>query len=405
MQAKGALMQLLLQRETTFRTPPGVPAAFKMPFTRYGVGRDPRKQRDPSINASPLADKSGQGDAVVEGAITSILDLRSVGHWLALALGVPTSHKAVTRQPTNITGVTLHYAQAATPAGNGTLAFAAAGTTLTWTANGETAGAPVNVGAGGRFTIPSGTANHGLVVEVAAGALPAQDKSDANIAVSATLKAHVFPFDLADRPSALLELGHTDTGKYYRTVGAKVNTLAYDLTALEQNIELGILAGAETEQAAAFDAAPTGYNGVRAAGAGGSIGNGADASLGTLVEGKVSLSNNMTGYPVVDGLEGYGLIDQGEIALGGSLKAVFDSAGAYALARAGTSTRLRLGSQATVGADTFALWWDIPNAEFIEKAIPKEGKSGLFAELEWAAHRVAAGTLPLCVLINDVAGY
>ncbi len=405
MQAKGALMQLLLQRESTFRTLPGAPAAFRMPFTRYGVGRDPRKQKDPSINSSPLPGKSGAGDAIVEGPITSIFDLRSIGHWLALLLGVPTAHKAVTKQPTNVTGVTIHYTQAATPAGNGTLAYTAVGTTLTWTAQGETAGAPVNVSAGGRFTIPSGSANHGLVVEVAAASLPVGNQSDADIAVSATLKAHAFPFNLTDRPTALLELGHTDTGKYYRTLGAFVNTLAYDLTALEQNIEMGIIAGAETEENAAWDAAPTAYESVRAAGAGGSISNGYDASLGTIVEGKLNFSNNAKGMSVADNREGHGLIDQGEITLGGSLKAVFDSASAYALARASTSTRMRLGSQAASGANTFALYWDLPNAEFIEKTVPKEGKSGIFVDLEWAAHRDTAGNLPLVTLINDVASY
>ena len=79
-QAIGAMMQLLLQRETAFRTRPTPAAAFRLPFTKYNMGRDPQKVRDPSISSSPLPGKSGLGDAIVQGSIESILDLRSIGH-------------------------------------------------------------------------------------------------------------------------------------------------------------------------------------------------------------------------------------------------------------------------------------------------------------------------------------
>lgn len=405
-QAIGAMMQLLLQRETAFRTRPTPAAAFKLPFTKYNMGRDPQKVRDPSISSSPLPGKSGLGDAIVQGSVESILDLRSIGHLLALLLGVPATHKAVTKQPTNVTGVTIQYAQTATPTGAGTLTYVNTGKTLAWKAQGDaTAGATVDVTAGGTFTLQSGTASHAVVVTVAAGALPTTDKSDTDIAVSATLKAHVFPIDLSIRPSALFELGHLDTGVYYRTLGAKINKLAYDLTAREQNITIDVLAGDETENASAHDAAPTAYASVRSCGSGGIISNGFDASLGTIVSGSMEINNNMTGYSLADGNEGYGLIDQGEMSIGGKIKTLFDGTGAYQLARTSTSTRMRVGSTALEGADTFGLYWDIPNVELVEKAVPKEGKSGLFVEVDWLAHRDTAGSLPIVTLINDVAGY
>lgn len=404
-QAKGASMQLLLQRETTFRTAP-TPDAFKLPFTRYNLGRDPRKVRDDSISSSPLPGKSGCGDAVVEGDIASILDMRGIGHWLALLLGVPTVKAAVTKQPTNVTGVTINYANAATTAGNGTLTYVAATKLLSWKAQGDaTAGATVDVTAGGYFTLESGTANHEIHVTVAAAALAVTDKSDTDIAVSATLKTHVYPIDLVDRPSALLELGHTDIGKYYRTVGAKVNSLSYDITAQEQNITLAIIAGAETEEASVFDATPTVLTPLRGCGHGGQLSDGSGTTLGTVVSGDIAVGNNMTGQPLADGLEGYGLIEQGDTSIGGKIRTVFDGAGAYALARASTSTRMRISSSVANGSDTFRLVWDCPNVELVEKAPPKEGKSGLYAELDWMAHRDSAGNLPLVMLTNDVASY
>lgn len=405
-QAVGALMQLLLQRETTFRTTPSPAAAFRLPFTKYNMGRDPQKVRDPSISASPLPGKSGLGDAVVAGSVESTLDLRSIGHWLAMLLGLPTTNKAVTKQPTNVTGVTMNYAESTCTAGAGTLSFTFAGKLLSWQAQGDgTPGATVDVTAGGRFTLQSGTAAHSVDVTVGAPALPGSDKTDTDITVHATLKCHVFPINLSIRPSALLELGHLDVAAYYRTLGAKVNKLSYDLTALEQNITVDILAGDETKYGTVHDAAPTSYASVRSAGAGGLLSNGYDTSLGTIVTGTMEIMNNMTGYTLADGREGYGLIDQGELLMQGNIKTVFDSTGAYELARTSVSTRMRVGSTAAVGADLFALYLDMPNVELVEKVVPKEGKSGIFVEVGWLCHRDTAGNLPLVSLINDVAGY
>ncbi|GEM_PF-4399339 len=412
-QAKGALTQLLMQRQSTFRDPPSPAAAFKLPFTKWNSGRDPQKVDDPSISASPLPGKKGCGNPVFSPTLESILDLRSIGHLLALLLGVPTAQAAVTKQPTNVTGVTVNYAESGTTAGNGTLSFTAAGTTLDWKAQGDaTAGTAVDVSAGGYFTLQSGTAAHSVHVTVAASALPVTDKSDADINVSATLKTHAFPITLTDRPSALFEAGFTDIGKYYRLLGTKLNTLGYDIGAKEQSISCGLIGAVESTEAAAFDAAPTSYQSVRACGGGGALWNGVDASLGSLTGGKIDISNQMNGRLTVKddraaiaANTGYGLITQEDLLIKGTVQAAFDGAGAYALALAGTSSRLRIGSRAAVGSDVFSLVWDIPNVEFVEKSIPIEGKSGIFADLEWMAHRDTAGTLPLVTLTNDVAAY
>lgn len=406
MQAKGASMQLLLQKEPSYRTPPASPDAVRLPFIKWGVGRDPRRQEDPSINNSPLPGKPGAGDAVSAGSASAILDLRSIGFWLSLLLGAPVTHKAVTVQPKNVTGVTVNYAETACPSGAGTLSFTASGKALTWAAQGDSGpGAAVDVSAGGYFLLPSGTAGKGLHVTVSASALPAADKADADVAVSATLKAHVFPITLDERMSALAELGHSDIGKYYRTSGVKLNKLSFDVSALQQNIDLELIGGEETESDIAWDAAPTAYNSVRACGSGGYISNGVDATLGSLTGGSLTVENGMEGKELIDGREGYGLVTQGDVKISGSVKAVFDSQGAFALARAGTSTRLRVGSSAVVGADTFALWWDMPHVDFGDKPMTKEGKSGLFVDTDWTAHSVASGELPLVLLINDVPAY
>lgn len=408
-QHKNALTQLLYQRAATFRQVPGAVDAVLLPYTSFNFGRDPRRTRDPSVAASPLPAPMSCGDAIVSGQVGSILDLRTAGFWLTLLYGAPTVYKAVTKQPTNVTGVMVHHANAATATGNGTLTYTAVGTTLAWKdAVDVAAGAAVNVGAGGRFTLQSGAANHEIVVHVVAGSLPGGNQADADIAVSGTLKAHVFPINLDDRPNALLEMGHLDAGnnKFYRYLGAMLNELSYDIMALEQNISMQFIAGEEVDPlpGAAWDATPTSYSPARACGHGGIITDGA-TGLGKMTGGTFRTNNGMEGVELGDGLEGYGLVNQGELTIGGTLRALFTSADAYALARANASTRMLVQSSAVSGADTFKLVADLPAVQFIEKVVPKEGKSGLFVDLDWQAHRLTSGVLPLIYLVSDVAAY
>lgn len=399
-QGRGALIRLLLQIEATYRTAPAA-AAVVMPFTSWDVKRTANRQANNTINQSPFREKSNAGDPVVGGPFESIFDLRSIGYWLKLLLGAPTAGKAVTTQPVNVTGVTIHHASSDCTTGNGTLTYLSAGTTLAWTPQTGTIGTAVNVGAGGNFTLQGGGGGKSINITVNATALPVGNQNDATIAVSATLKAHAFPINTTLRPSALTEAQHSDLGKYYRVLGLKVGQLGWDVLGNEQNIRGTVMAAIETEEVAVFDANPTILTPVRACSGKGVISDGS-TGLGTIVGGSVDVNNNLTGYACADGLDGYGFIDNGELAIGGTIKTVFDSAGAYALARAGTSTRMRIESAGVSGADTFKLVIDAPSVELVENAPPKTGKSGLFADLQWALHK---GTDPQIYLINDVASY
>lgn len=399
-QARGPLIRLLLQHEATFRTAPS-PAAVVIPFTSWDVKRTPNRQQNNTVNQHALRNKSDAGDPVVGGPFESILDLRSIGHWIKLLLGAPTAGKAVTTQPVNVTGVTVHHASNDCTTGLGTLEFTAVGTTLEWTPQGGTSGTPVDVSAGGNFTLLGGGGGKSVRVTVTAAGLPVGNESDPTIDVSSTLKAHVFPINTAQRPSALVEAQHSDLVKFYRTLGLKLGELGWDVLGNEQNIRGTLMGAVETEEGSPFDANPTIISAVRACSGKGVVTDGS-TGLGTVVGGSVSINNNLTGYPCADGLEGYGLIDNGELAIGGSIRTVFDSLGAYEKARDGTSTRLRLESGAPVGADTFKLVADMGTVELVENAPQKGGRSGLFADLQWMAHK---GVDPEIYLINDVAAY
>lgn len=313
-QARGELTKLLLQFQTAARTPPAPVGAKVIPFTTYNVGRDPKRQANPTLNNSPLGNKTDAGDPVVAGQLQSVLDLRTVGNLLKLALGQP-----------------------------------------------------VSTGAGPYL--------------------------------------HTFPVNLSDRPAALLELGHYDINKYFRVLDAHVNKLAWDIANNDQNITADILAGEEINPlpVTAFDAVPTSVASFRACSAAGVISDGVGATLGQVVSGSIEINNNITPEALLDGLPGYSLFDLGELMFSGTLRCVFDGAAAWDLARAGTSTRLKLVSAATIGANNFTLTVDMPYVELTEKTVPKQGRSGLFADVAWKAH--AGATLPTVTLSNDVATY
>lgn len=399
-QARGALVRLLMQKESTYRTAPAA-AAVVMPFTNWDVKRTPNRQANNTVNQSPFREKTSPGDPVVGGSFESILELRTIGYWLQLLLGAPTTGKAVTTQPVNVTGVTVQYAGSDCTSGAGTLTYVSSGTTLAWTPASGTIGTAVDVSAGGHFTLQGGGGGKTLRVTVTAGALPVGNQNDATINVSATLKAHAFPINTTLRPSALTEAQHSDLGKYYRVLGLKLGELGWDVLGNEQNIRGSVMAAVETEEVAVFDANPTVLTAVRACAGKGVISDNS-TGLGTIVGGSVGINNNLTGYPCADGLEGYGAIDNGELTIGGSIRAMFDAGGAYALARDGTSTRMRIESAAVSGADTFKLVIDAPTVELGENAPAKTGKSGLFADLNWSVHK---GTDPEIFLVNDVAAY
>lgn len=394
----------LLQFEALFRTPPAA-AAKVIPFTDFDVKRDARRQTDGTVSSRAIAAKSDRGDPTAGGNFSSILDLRAAGNWLKALLGAPSVGKAVTTQPVNVTGVSVNYAEADCPVGNGTLSFTFIGTTLAWTPQGGLIGAAINVGAGGNFLLEGGGGGKRISVSVTGAALPGANQADANINVHATLKAHVFPFNLAQRPSFLLERQEKDINKFYRFLGNMLNRLSWDILANDQNFSGDIISAVEVDPVpgAAFDANPTSYAKARACAGSGRIWDGSGVGLGTLVGGTVGFDNQMTPYPVADGLEGYGYIDQGDVMLGGRLQAVFEGDKAYQLARDGVSSRMRLQTTAPVGADTFGIFLDMPQVELVEQMPSRRGKSGLFADLEWKAHQAA--TDPVIYLVNDVAAF
>ena len=136
-QATGSNASIAIWEETTYNTRPGSPTMFQINAATEGVSlkRTVEKLMSKAITDARGTPSTRGGNITVSGAIPFELPLLGIGKLLKHVIGT-----------------------AATPAGAGTLTLT--GTTLTWAAQGETAGADVDVAAGGEFTLASSVANH-----------------------------------------------------------------------------------------------------------------------------------------------------------------------------------------------------------------------------------------------------
>jgi len=183
-QARGTQIAVNIYDEDTYGADPSVPSAKRVYVTSFGLKSTQNKLRDETLSEDRNPKRPGLGNIDVAGPIAMNLAAEDSGIMFKHLLGVVNTFRPVSPPAApNVTGVTYRHANSGTPVGVGTLAFVNAATTLAWTANGDTAGAAVDVSAGGNFTLESGTAGRELYVTVVAGSLPGADQSDADVTV------------------------------------------------------------------------------------------------------------------------------------------------------------------------------------------------------------------------------
>lgn len=167
-QASGSNASISIWEESTYGTRPGSPTMFKIKAATEGVSlkKSIEKLTSNAITSARGIAASRGGNMTVSGALPFELPLLGIGKLLKHAIGTAASPVAVklVSLATGLTNVIVRCADTATPAGAGTITKT--GATLIWTANGETAGAAVDVSAGGDFTLQSGTASHAIYIIV-----------------------------------------------------------------------------------------------------------------------------------------------------------------------------------------------------------------------------------------------
>jgi len=167
-QATGSQASISIWEESTYATRPGSPTMFKINAAVEGVTlkRNVEKLTSNALTSARGTASTRGGNITVSGALPFELPLLGIGKLLKHVIGTaasPVSVKLVSLG-SGLTNLIVRCADTGTPAGAGTITLTA--TSLTWAANGETAGASVDVAAGGEFTLQSSVASHALTILV-----------------------------------------------------------------------------------------------------------------------------------------------------------------------------------------------------------------------------------------------
>lgn len=217
MQATGSLARVAFWDESTWGVTPGSPSIYLLGAATEGVGLKGAVEKLLSKAISSLRGtrNSRGGNINAGGSIPFELPTHGIGRLLKHAIGQAVSGRHGVQGP-GLTGITTRYVQSTCPTGAGTLTLS--GSNLTWTANGDTAGAAVNVSAAGEYTLQSGTAGRAIYITSAG----APSGPSATVTVSSTLYKHTIKRGAL--PAGFgVELGYTDIGVYHVATGGRID--------------------------------------------------------------------------------------------------------------------------------------------------------------------------------------
>lgn len=222
-QGKGSQSSISIWPETTYGVRPGSPVLTKINAATEGVDLAPDVEK---LISNAVSDARGTpstrgGNIKCTATIPFELPLLGIGPLIKQAVGTSATPSAVelVTLGAGITNVIAMYAKDATSVGAGTLALT--GTTLTWAAQGETAGAGVDVAAGGEFTLASSVSNHDLYVLV----------TGTPVGTSATVTVGAGAYKHVITRSALpvgfgIQVAHADINQFEVANGARIESLS-----------------------------------------------------------------------------------------------------------------------------------------------------------------------------------
>lgn len=223
MQASGSLARVAFWDESSWGVTPGSPSVYLLGAATEGVGLKGTVEKLISKAISSLRGtrNSRGGNITAGGSIPFELPTHGIGRLLKHAIGTAVSGRYAT-QAAGLTGIATRYVQSTCPTGAGTLTLS--GSNLTWTANGDTAGAAVNVSAAGEYVLQSGTASKAIYITSAG----SPSGGTATVTVSSSLYKHTIKRGAL--PAGFgIELGYTDIGVYHVATGCRIDKLDISL--------------------------------------------------------------------------------------------------------------------------------------------------------------------------------
>lgn len=408
-QARGTNFTLIRYEEDTYGQDPAAPAGIRIYTRSTSLGASQNLVEDPTLTSDRAKAEPDKGNVDVGGDTPVTVNAESMPYLLKDALGVVTSGRPVSNQPTNVTGVVVEYAETTCSPGAGTLAFVAIGTTLSWAANGDAAGTPVDVAAGGSFTLQSATASESLVVTVTPGGLPGGDTSDADITV---VDAYEHRFTIGDLPLGVTydkDYGPAISGAG-RVEGLNGNrcgavTFRFPQEGHPEGVFSWVGAG-QVLRAAALDATPTdpGHHGFTAFAA--TVKEGG-TTIATLKEADITLNNDLDtdGY-VLGGGGNRTELPEGDAIVGGRVRGTFSNATLLNKAVNDTESSLQVDLSRGDGWGTAGnefCGFTVQQLKYELTTIPIDGPKGVVVDFPFKSYRKGTDRGLLVVVRNQTA--
>ncbi len=413
----GRETRLALLQETVFNVVPGAPVGELIYIRGDSVRGSTSRVVDPTMAGNLRGQfQSVRNERSVGGNIPVTINAQSMCALLRNLIGTPTQRKPAQNPSapsqitgTTISGVELLGANILCPSGaTGTLAWAIAGTTLTWTPPGGAAGTAINVVAGGYFTIPGGAANTELYVRVTAGATPGGNVTDNAINV---YTAFEYRFVVgADLPIGMVLERDRGTkvaagSRYHRRRGCRMGSAAFTLNATgiaEANFSV---VGAQFDDASApLDATLDDFGHSGFSNLEGTVVINRAAALGTYQNFTGNWNNNLDQNGRTIGGGGvFGHLEAGLVEISGSLQALFDSAQLLTWAAADTPVaiqhQLRKGTGSGLAGNEYVCF-DVPRSLLSEDTETIDGPQGTTLTANWSAYRLAGVEIDASIIVR-----
>lgn len=222
-QASGSEASISIWEESAYATRPATPTMFKIGAATEGVTlkRNVEKLTSKALTSARGTPSTRGGNISGSCAIPFELPLLGIGKLLKHVIGTAATPVAVklVALGSGLTNVIVRNADTGTPAGAGTITKT--GANLTWAAQGETAGAAVDVSAGGDFTLQSSVADHAIHI-IVTGTIVG---TSATATVGAAAYKHVITRGALPVGFGI-QVAHPDINQFEVGDGARIDTLS-----------------------------------------------------------------------------------------------------------------------------------------------------------------------------------
>lgn len=405
-QARGSQLAVNIYEEDTYGAAPDTPVAQRVYVTGFSISSSAELQEDPTLDPSRGMSQPTVGNTDVGGNVPMTLAAEDSATLMKHAIGSVTSYRPVVDTTVNVTGVAIVRAQKTCPTGDGTLSFAFAGTTLAWAANGDTAGAAVDVSGGGSFTLQSGTAGAELYVTVTAGSLPGSDKSD-TITVSA---AYEHEYAISDLPAGLtIERDYgsaiSGSGRFEQFHGCRVSNLGVKAPQNGYIEATFAFKGASSKLAStALDAVPDDYGHTSFHSSSITTLEEGGSAIAVVTEHDWSLDNELDDSGYVQGASARAQLPEGRAKVAGNLTALFTSPALLTKAVNNTTSSLRCVLSRGTGDGTAGneyISYEIPNLVYERKSPEVSGPAGVRVALAFRGFK-SGSDLGLTVIMRNL---